>query len=478
MNQRNEIDENKICFVICSNNALFLEECLFYISRLEVPLGYKVETISIQDAQSMTSGYNEGMNATNAKYKIYLHQDVFIVYRKFLQAVLEIFKSDPNIGMIGAVGTPKISVDGVMWNGYRVGALCGVKANRGNYDSYVYKLPDGLHEVDAVDGFIIITCIDIPWREDIFDGWDFYDISQSLEFKNRGYKIVVPEQDCAWCKHDDGKLNFINYDKYRKRCLSQYPEYFYPKRFLTKKIAKKVMFKQHIRIVIIVKDLKEQLKGTLESISFFYKLNNSQIIIVDNGSQDGLHHWLKQQKEYNYIICGEMIEGYAAILNEVKKQFIEDEDLLILTPDLMMLPESLAFLSKALGLDNDIGAVFGKSAASYKEAIKYNLLHKEDGNKKEVWELPFQGVLIRNKMLKTIDFDEFLMLPQNIMYDYAFCGIKKGFKYYEVSNNCFCQISDNNSYYMKIMNANEEREVIRKKWGVDSFITMINELKD
>ena len=140
MSQKLGIMENKICFIICSNNSLFLDECLLYISRLEIPLGYELETISIRDAKSMTSGFNEGMMATNAKYKVYLHQDVFIVYKNFLQSILDIFHSDPMIGMIGMVGSLKIPVDGVMWHGYRAGALYSSTPNKKEYDSYMYQV--------------------------------------------------------------------------------------------------------------------------------------------------------------------------------------------------------------------------------------------------------------------------------------------------------------------------------------------------
>lgn len=59
-------------------------------------------------------------------------------------------------------------------------------------------------EVEAVNGLLIATQYDILWREDVLDGWDFYDISQSLEMKKHGYKVVVPFQKNAWCYHDCG----------------------------------------------------------------------------------------------------------------------------------------------------------------------------------------------------------------------------------------------------------------------------------
>ena len=109
-------NENKICFIICYNDAFQLEECLLYLSLLQVPDGYETELITITDAQSMTAGYNEGMRATDARYKIYLHQDTFIVEPLFLHKLLRIFKKDKKIGMVGMIGAETLSKDGVMWH--------------------------------------------------------------------------------------------------------------------------------------------------------------------------------------------------------------------------------------------------------------------------------------------------------------------------------------------------------------------------
>ena len=78
--------------------------------------------------------------------------------------------------------------------------------------------------MDAVDGLLMATSYDIPWRTDLLEGWDFYDVSQSFEFRKKGYKIVVPVQKCPWCLHDDGViLNLWNYDKNRRICMKEYP---------------------------------------------------------------------------------------------------------------------------------------------------------------------------------------------------------------------------------------------------------------
>ena len=223
------MNEQKICFITCTNSQLFYEECIRYIQRLVVPEGYEVEIIGVTEAESLTKGYNEAMQASDAKYKVYMHQDVFILYPYFLQSVLDIFGSDESIGMIGLIGAEKMPVDGVMWHEWRVGKLY-VNVEEGfdelSYETYRYRLEDGLWDVQAIDGLMMITSKDIPWREDIFDGWDYYDASQSFEMMRSGYRVVVPEQIYPWCLHDDGILNLKNHDKYRKKFLTEYQDFF------------------------------------------------------------------------------------------------------------------------------------------------------------------------------------------------------------------------------------------------------------
>ena len=97
------MNENKIAFIICTNNQLYFNECCYYINRLLLPEGFERDVIGIEDAPSMCAGYNAGMQSSDAKYKVYLHHDVFIKESKFIFYLLERFCSAPDVGMIGMV---------------------------------------------------------------------------------------------------------------------------------------------------------------------------------------------------------------------------------------------------------------------------------------------------------------------------------------------------------------------------------------
>lgn len=218
-------DERKIAFIVCTNNTFFMDECRFYLEHLAVPEGYNVDIVEITEAKSMTEGYNEGMNYSDAKYKIYLHQDVFIIYRDFLKDLLNIFINNPDVGMIGMVGTPHLCKDGTMWRGIRFGGFYKLdRLIESGRVRHFFPIRSGFMDVEAIDGLLMATQYDIPWRDDVFHKWDFYDVSQSFEMRRAGYRVVVPGQERNWYIHDCGASNLTNYDGERKLFLKTYEE--------------------------------------------------------------------------------------------------------------------------------------------------------------------------------------------------------------------------------------------------------------
>ena len=56
------MNEEKICFIICTNDAFLMRECRLYIENLELPEGFELEIQEIRNARSMAEGYNRGMH--------------------------------------------------------------------------------------------------------------------------------------------------------------------------------------------------------------------------------------------------------------------------------------------------------------------------------------------------------------------------------------------------------------------------------
>ncbi len=90
------MDEHKICFVMCVNDDAYAKEAVWYIRRLKIPDGYRIEWQCVKGAVSMTAGYNEAMKKSNARYKVYLHQDVMILEPDFIEKPVAYFSVIPN----------------------------------------------------------------------------------------------------------------------------------------------------------------------------------------------------------------------------------------------------------------------------------------------------------------------------------------------------------------------------------------------
>lgn len=208
------VDDKKIAFITLVNDEAEYAECRSYLDRLHIPEGYQIDRIEIRGASSLTSGYNAGMRSTDAKYKVYLHQDVFIKYVDLIRDLLTVFAEDEQIGLLGVIGNREPEMRDAtritLWDSGRVIT-----------NKEVLDLPSPTEEalfmeVQVVDGLFLATQYDIPWREDLFDGWDFYDMSQCMEFKGKGYKVVIPRQKEIWCYHDDQYMKAVDYyDHYR-----------------------------------------------------------------------------------------------------------------------------------------------------------------------------------------------------------------------------------------------------------------------
>jgi hypothetical protein len=196
------MNDKKICFIVCVNDDTYFCEMQLYLQQLVVPDGMTVEICPVYGASSMTSGYNQAMQQSDARYKIYLHQDLFVLKRDILPGLLAIFQRDPTVGLIGLAGCIALPASGVWWLGDKsYGIIRSKVVAEETHDACFGMMQEPYAEVEAVDGIFMATQYDIPWRADLFTGWHFYDISQSQEFRRAGFKVVVPCQETPWVMH-------------------------------------------------------------------------------------------------------------------------------------------------------------------------------------------------------------------------------------------------------------------------------------
>lgn len=219
------MNDKKICFIISVKDELSFEECLFYINNLQNPNHFTIDIIPMRNFKSLASAYNFGLTSSDAKYKVYLHDDVFITNKDFINNLINIFNLDNKIGLIGMCGPKKLPSNGIWWESSNLFGKV-YDSSSGNLRLLSFnEITSDYEEVNSVDGLLIATQYDLKWREDLFNDLYFYDISQSLEFINQNYKVIVPKQDIPWCSHHCGIVDSNDYELNRKIFIDNYSKF-------------------------------------------------------------------------------------------------------------------------------------------------------------------------------------------------------------------------------------------------------------
>ena len=241
--------EKKFAFITCVNNETQYRECVQHIDALEVPQGFSVEKLSINGARNIAEGYDRAMRLSDAEFKVYLHQDTFVKNTQFLADTYRVFESDAAIGMMGVVGARKLPDSGVWfennwWHSYGVLFECrrggflhsvlGPLNKRKERTIRFKKVRGSSMPVVVIDGLIMVTRYDVPWRTDLYGGFVYYEGPHCVEFIKRGYKVVIPGQRVPWVMHYGPPLEKSDFEKEKlaeslannaEKFRNEYPEF-------------------------------------------------------------------------------------------------------------------------------------------------------------------------------------------------------------------------------------------------------------
>ena len=224
------LDAAKVAFITCVNDEAWYKEARAYMESLPLPDGMRAEFIPLRGAASMCAGYEAGRLASDAKYKIYLHQDTLIVNKSLVFDLLRLF-TDETIGAVGVIGCRSLPKSGIWWDGMRnYGRVLHACEPESVVDSHCMEPAGAYMEVEAVDGLFLATQCDVPWRADLFTGWHLYDASYCKELARCGFRVVVPNQSADfWCIHcPKEKPLAASYRTYQKVFLREYGAELHP----------------------------------------------------------------------------------------------------------------------------------------------------------------------------------------------------------------------------------------------------------
>lgn len=366
------MDNKKICFITCVSDDKIYEKCLSYINDLNKFNDYTVDVLAIRDSANIAKSYNEALRLSDAKYKVYIPQDTYILNKNFIKNILDIFTLNEDIAMLGVVGYEDIHLSANWWQCKNKFGKVIIDYND-NSSEVIFNDNKDIKCVNGIDKLLMATQYDTLWREDLFDKDCFYNLSQSIEFKRKGYKTAVVNQDTCWCMTSNDLYSKSNYyDEYKKVFLKEYSKDLFPL----------------VSILIPCYNNKEFFEQALKS-ALNQTYQNTEIIIGDDSTNDDIKNiidnYLSKYKNIKYINNNGPLGGYGKenVINLFKLakgeyiSYLYHDDLYIDTRiehmmDYFITDKSVSLIASSRNIIDSSGNILQKLSLSQGNDIKFS----------------------------------------------------------------------------------------------------------
>ncbi len=254
------LDARKIAIIIYFTDKIFLQETLESLQTLNVPEKFFVDILPVQGEEKFRA-YNFAMKESDAKYKIYLDENVSILRKNILSEIISVFQSDDKIGIVSTSGAIQLSTHGIaLTSAKRCGKIfLGAEKNLQDFGDD----KNSLQEVEVVDDFFLATQYDFDWREDLKN---FSLAAQCLNFQREGLKSIVIKQKKTYIWYRQN--NFSVDEQAQKIFLEEYKNIF-----------------PLVSIIIPTFNRAKYFQLALES-ALNQTYRNFEIFITDNSTED------------------------------------------------------------------------------------------------------------------------------------------------------------------------------------------------
>lgn len=114
-----------------------------------------------------------------------------------------------------------------------------------------------------------------------------------------------------------------------------------------------------ITVIMLAYNERDMVERAVENFRMFHDVDIS-LIILDNGSTDGLSKWASEQTDLTYIFMDEGFVNWGKAVNMAKQELKINTDLLIVEAGYMLMPNGLLRMQDILHREESAGAVGGE----------------------------------------------------------------------------------------------------------------------
>ena len=215
--------EKKIAVIIRKSHAGRYEICMEALKNVKWPQGYDVQAFTMDAAKPYAAQINEILTETDAKYKVYINDEMCIVHPQAIEEMLTIFQ-DEGVGMVGILGSQSLPVSGnLMDSPYKRGTVYVPSED----DFSELRFGDATGEAADVRGLLpsfFATQRDVPWDE-AYEKQYYAVLDHCRAMEDVGVRVVVPLPENIWCACQMKSISFDADEVDRKKFLGKYHAY-------------------------------------------------------------------------------------------------------------------------------------------------------------------------------------------------------------------------------------------------------------
>lgn len=291
----------------------------------------------------------------------------------------------------------------------------------------------------------------------------YYNMAKVLEAKGEEERaLICYEQAMYYCNNDDIKTIIMNDINYLEKSV---------------KVS-------GTSIIILTYNNLEYTKMCIQSIRDFVDMENNEIIVVDNNSQDGTQEWLKEQKDLKCIVNKEN-KGFPGGCNQGILLANKENDIFLLNNDTILMVNSLFNLKMGLYKNKYIGAVgaISNSVSYYQQinigndkyedycnfALKNNIVN--DDLYEERMKLIGFAMLIKREAIDKVGLLDERFAPGNFEDDdYSLRIIQEGYRLLLCKDSFIYHFGSTSFKENKLFNniLIENSKKFKEKWGFSS----------
>ena len=219
--------EKRFAFFMRKSNEANYSACLESLQALRLPVGYEAELFALAAEEPYAEQANRAMALSDARFKIYINDDVRPVRSDMLEEILQIFK-DESISVVGFMGSRSLPVDG---------NVLGVEDKQGavyvptGQELSTMRFGEGSGKSVADIRFVLpsffATQMDLPWDE-TYETQYYAVLAQCRRFEEAGRRIVVSLAQDVWCAYQSRNIAFDAEEEDRARFFARHHPYLNP----------------------------------------------------------------------------------------------------------------------------------------------------------------------------------------------------------------------------------------------------------